>query len=227
MKWFDKTVTELVKTLRKYSLKQWRALGFLLLIYLVPTALFVSIADEVREREHLPFDEPILHAIHGTSSAALDPVVIALTNTGSPFVLPLIVAALAGALLYFKKRRNALTLLVSVGGAALINIVLKALFQRDRPQLWERLVTENSYSFPSGHAMASSALVVTLILIFWNTRWRWWVVAVGVTYMLVIAYTRMYLGVHYPSDILAGWSISIIWVLLVQAIIGRWRRRAV
>lgn len=193
-------------------------------LFVLPVVLFVNLADEVLEHETLPFDEAVLHAIHGMSHTAFDPVVIALTNIGGPLGATIVTAVIALLLLAAKQRRKFLLVVGSVGGATLLNLVLKAVFQRDRPQLWERLVTENSYSFPSGHAMASSALALALIVAFWHTKWRWWVTAGALLYMTGIAFTRMYLGVHYPTDIAAGWLVSAAWVALVSAYVLKWRK---
>jgi undecaprenyl-diphosphatase len=136
---------------------------------------------------------------------------------------------LAGGLtviLWLKRRRYAaLALAAGVGGAAAMNLVLKYLFERTRPDLWTRLVHETSFSFPSGHAMASSALAFSLIVIFWRTRWRWWIIAAGVLYMVTIGFTRLYLGVHYPTDIIGGWVVSMGWVAIVAAVISEYINR--
>ena len=81
-------------------------------------------------------------------------------------------------------------------------------------------MVEHSSWFPSGHAMASSALALSLIVIFWSTKWRWLVLAGAIFYVVIIALTRLYLGVHYPTDILAGWAVSCAWVAIVSVTIG-------
>ncbi|MDF2461379.1 MAG: acid phosphatase, partial [Candidatus Saccharibacteria bacterium] len=113
------------------------------------------------------------------------------------------------------------TVVLSVAGAALLNLLLKASFQRDRPDLWESIVTETSYSFPSGHAMASSALAFSVMLVLWETKWRWLAVAVGTIYFVLVGVSRMYLGVHFPSDVVAGWCVSLAWVGIVHRILRR------
>lgn len=184
--------------------------AFLALI--VPVVVFVELADEVREGEPLPFDREVLLSINSLASPLLDTVSVIATQFGG--VIGVVALTVGGAVLLWgrAKRRMATLLTMGVGGAVLLNLLLKVVFQRDRPQLWERLVTENSYSFPSGHAMASSALALSLIVICWPTRLRWVSVAIAALYMIVIALTRLYLGVHYPSDILAGWAISAAWI---------------
>jgi len=93
------------------------------------------------------------------------------------------------------------------------------LFHRDRPTFWHSLITETGYSFPSGHAMISSALIVGLIVLLWNTKWRITSIIVGGFIVLMIGLSRLYLGVHYPTDVVAGWSAGFIWALLVAMIV--------
>ena len=136
------------------------------------------------------------------------------------------IIGIASAALATKRKYLALLqMLVGVGGAVLLNMLVKGFFARQRPDLWERLVTETSYSFPSGHSMASAALALSVVLITWNTRFRWWVVAAASLYVVTIGFTRLYLGVHYPTDVLAGWSLGAAWVLFVAWIIGGISRR--
>ena len=93
--------------------------------------------------------------------------------------------------------------------------MLKAIFIRPRPEEWTRIVEETNYSFPSGHAMSSAALAFALIVVTWRTRWRWPVVVVMALYTMMIGLTRLYLGVHYPTDIIGGWFVSAAWVAIV------------
>lgn len=181
-------------------------------VLLLPVFAFVKIASEIREGDTLQFDEYILRAINGQASPLLDKVVIVATQFGGLVGVPVLTAGIVIILWVQRMRRMAVLLFTGVSGAVLLNLILKAIFQRDRPHLWERLMTENSYSFPSGHAMASSALAFSLIVIYWPTRWRWPVLVAAGLYMVVIALTRLYLGVHYPTDILGGWAVSAAWI---------------
>ncbi|MDX2240635.1 MAG: phosphatase PAP2 family protein [Leptolyngbyaceae cyanobacterium bins.302] len=76
-----------------------------------------------------------------------------------------------------------------------------------------------SYVFPSGHAMASASFVMVLIVLAWNTRWRWLVLVGGSLFVLAIGWTRIYLGMHYPSDVVAGWLLEIAWSFAVLLVI--------
>jgi len=194
------------------------------LIFLTLIILFLKLAKEVAEKEHMLFDAAFLHWIHSHHNSSLDTIFLFFTTIGNPsFVIP-IVFLIAGYLLYKKYYAQMLLLLFGVGGASAINLILKILFQRDRPALWHTLITETDYSFPSGHAMASSALILCLIIMVWNTKWRLPVLISGVIVIGMIGVSRLYLGVHYPSDVLAGWSISAAWVMAVTWALKRIRQ---
>ncbi len=125
-----------------------------------------------------------------------------------PFDVALVLALLAS-----RRWREGLFAAIATGGSALLNIGAKRLFARDRPGLWESIAPETSYSFPSGHAMGSMTLALTLVLLTWRTRARWWVVAAMAVFVPMVGLSRVYLGVHYPSDILAGWAAASAWVV--------------
>ena len=82
---------------------------------------------------------------------------------------------------------------------------------RERPSFWESITPELTYSFPSGHAIGSATLAGVLVLLAWRGRWRWPVVACVAPLVLLIGFSRVYLGVHFPSDIVAGWAAAIAW----------------
>lgn len=192
-------------------------------LFWIPVGLFLALANAVRSDKPLPGDVPILQALYAIASPALNTLFIVITELGSAvLVIPAIL--LISGLLYKKHRRgDALFLLFSAGGTAAINVVFKLLFARDRPALWEHLVVEHGYSFPSGHAMISSAVAVTAILLLWHTRYRYIALVAGLLYTLLVGLSRLYLGVHYPSDVLAGWIVSFVWVLTLYKVFNRYR----
>ena len=198
--------------------KIWTPLGIAFIIFLAAISLFASIAEGISNHETTAFDDSILLAIHMTSSTALDVLVSLLTEFGG---LIGVVVLTAGAMALFamrRKWRRAAMLGVTVAGASALNLLLKVIFARSRPDLWDHIVTELSYSFPSGHAMASMALAAGLVVATWNTQYRRAALIGGTGYVLIIAFTRLYLGVHYPTDIIAGWCVSIAWALAVKAL---------
>ena len=82
---------------------------------------------------------------------------------------------------------------------------------------WLALAPETTFSFPSGHAMGSMTLATVLVLLAWRTRWRWWVALPMLGFVLMVGLSRVYLGVHYPSDILAGWAAAAAWTVACYA----------
>jgi len=87
--------------------------------------------------------------------------------------------------------------------------------------LWESIAPEITYSFPSAHAMGSMALACVLVLLAWPSRWRWWVAVPAALFVLGVGLSRVYLGVHYPSDILAGWAAALVWTIAVHGLVFR------
>lgn len=198
-------------------------LGVIAVVYVTALFSFVALADEVREQEPLFFDQSTMQAVHTLWNPLLSQIVVATTDLGYVWWVGGVTLAVLVVLAKQRRFRECVFLSIAVGGSALTNLVLKALFQRDRPDLWERLVTENSYSFPSGHAMASASLAATLIVLAWPTRFRWVAVALGALYVTYIGFTRVYLGVHFPSDVVAGWAAAVVWVLTVAFVLYRER----
>lgn len=200
-------------------------LGAAFMLLIVPLAIFAELADDVRDKEPIGFDAAIQAWTHSLSAPWLDVLLALLTQLGGVMAIVVIAAGLVLILLSRGRQRMASIVLFGVGGAAVINTILKLIFERTRPDVWEHLVVEHSYSFPSGHAMASSALALAVIAITWRTRWRWLTLVAGSAYVILIGFSRVYLGVHYPSDIVAGWCISLAWVAMVALIINRYRRQ--
>lgn len=187
-------------------------------VVLVSAAAFI--AREVEEGETKTRDTAILLKINNHSNSVLDVVALSVTYMGNLLTVAIMVALLSGLLARMRKWRAAAQTLFTMGGALLLNAVLKLIFQRDRPELWQLLTHESTYSFPSGHALASAALATLLITLSWKTRFRIPVLIFSIAYTFSIGLSRLYLGVHYPTDVLAGWLIGAAWAVLVGAIIG-------
>lgn len=200
----------------------WGLIG----MFAILVALLVGfgvLAFDVWRHISLPWDTSILRAIHQYATPGRDTVMIMITRVGLWGVVAAdIVVLLILALL--RRWRDALFFALAVGGAGLLNMTIKAVFQRVRPALWVSPAPEQTYSFPSGHAMGSMALVAALGVLAWPTRWRWPAVILGAIFTLAVGLSRMYLGVHYPSDVLAAWAASLVWVLGVSMVV--WRRAA-
>lgn len=184
----------------------------------LPAALawgvFGTMAALVASRGRAPFDNPLLLALHRHTSWFLDALALDFTNIGNTG--PMIIASvlIAVTLSSLGRRRDAWLFALGVGGSMLLTQVIKRIAERPRPDLWPSLRPEHTFSFPSGHAMDTAALAAALFFITPPQRRKWW--ALAPLFALGVGWARMYLGVHFPSDVLAGWSSAVGWVLLVQ-----------
>lgn len=190
-------------------------------LFWTPVIVFAKLASEVIDTQPIALDVTILQWIHAQSTSFLDGLFLLITTIGNvEYILPITVAILVY-LLYKKQKLNALIVFFGVGGAAAANLIIKLIFHRDRPAFWQSAITETGYSFPSGHAMLSSALLLCLIVLLWNTKWRSAAIIGGGVLIALIGLSRLYLGVHYPTDIVAGWSVSLVWIIIVTIIAKR------
>ena len=186
---------------------------------------FVRLAGEVREQETLPFDSSVLMYLNTHSTHFLDGVLPIATDIGGAIGVGALTLLFGGIFIYRREYTRVAILMIAVIGVAALNLILKAVFMRPRPDLWLQLVHETGYSFPSGHAMMSAGFGIALAIILWRSRWRWWGIGFATSYILFVGFSRLYLGVHYPTDIIAGWFVSTAWVLVtvlvVQSRIGQ------
>ncbi|MBW4614953.1 MAG: phosphatase PAP2 family protein [Desmonostoc vinosum HA7617-LM4] len=204
-----------------HIIKTYRASLLLLLIgVFLPLQVFGELAEEVWENEGgFPWDVPILLAIHSTSKPQLDVFASTLTKLGVFWGVFPVASAIAFSLFIRRRWRQFSYLIITLLGSIVINRTAKILLHRVRPHLWESPSPEFDYGFPSGHAMSSMTFVATLVILTWGSRWCWLVAILGGLFVLAIGWTRLYLGVHYPSDILAGWTASIAWATGVSLLI--------
>jgi undecaprenyl-diphosphatase len=197
-----------------------------------------SLTEEVLEGDTDRFDRAVLHWIDARSTPWLDQAALEVTALGDTLVVALVALVAVTLLRLLGRRGYAFLLGLAVGGAAIINPVLKAIFGRDRPRVFEWGVQHGASSdaYPSGHALMSMVTLVTLAFVVHRLSARRWVGAVAMTLAAVvtvsIGLSRLYLGVHYPSDVLAGYVVGFAWAvfcaLAVEALVGLHRpnRRA-
>ncbi len=201
----------------------WLAAGLAFSIFVVWA--FTELADEVVEGESRAFDRAVLLWIHTTFPDWLEGTMRIVTALGDYWVvLPLLAAVIA---LCYRKgwRLSATLLLVSTAGSVVLTTVLKALFRRARPELFDAGYQASFYSFPSGHATVAVGLygMLTLILAYsLRGRARWAVAVSGIIVVLLIGFSRLYLGVHYPTDIVAGYLAALLWLVCVGAVYALW-----
>ena len=195
-------------------------------IILLPLLLFGALAEDVWTRETFRWDSPLLERLHAHATPDFDALMLLASRLGGITVmLPFIIGI--ALLLWWKKRlEQSWFLAFGVGGACAFNIIAKLIFARTRPDLWFSIAPENDYSFPSGHAMLSMAVIASLLFLVW--RWKiaraLQVLATlfGAAFVVWVGLSRLYLGVHFPSDVLAGWCGSLAWVSAVHLL---WARR--
>ncbi|MGB3695111.1 MAG: phosphatase PAP2 family protein [Spirulinaceae cyanobacterium] len=176
---------------------------------------FAEIAEEVLEQETQALDTSILLAIQQIHTPLLNKIVIGITTLGDPFILT-ILSLVFGVFLFWKRKwADAITLVITAVGALGLNFLLKDLFARERPALWDRIIDVSYQSFPSGHAMIS--LVIYGFIGYWLMRrfeaWRNTIAIVASVLVITIGFTRLYLGVHWPTDIVAGYAAGLVWLL--------------
>jgi undecaprenyl-diphosphatase len=198
----------------------WRSLLLVCVGVGLPLFLFEQLAVAIWQHQGgFLWDEPILLAIHDSTTESLDRVVPILTKLGGFKGVTLMTTLLSLWLLWQRRWRSLIYLLTTTVGSGLINRLAKGLLHRVRPSLWESLSPEPDFAFPSGHATASMTFVAALAILTWGTRWSWLVFLGGSSFVVAIAWTRLYLGVHFPSDILAGWLVSIAWAIAISLVI--------
>ena len=217
-------------------LKQKRLLGAAVLVSLLIAAvsfwIFIEVADEVHEGESQYFDEWLLRALRTNHDLAepigpawLPQVARDLTALGSGAVITFIVLIVAGSLALQRKWGTLCLIIVSVSGGALMSETLKTIYSRARPHLVPHLTEVSSLSFPSGHSMISAVMYLTLGALLARTTvdrsMKIYFLGSAVILTFIVGITRIYLGVHFPSDVLAGWCAGIAWALLCS-VIARW-----
>ena len=177
---------------------------------------FLEIADDVLEQETEAIDFTVLKTLQMLHNPLLDRLTIAITYLGDPFWLTCLCLVLAAVLFWQKQRSSAATLTIVVTGGVGLNFLLKDLFSRNRPMLEERLMDVDFYSFPSGHAMISLIAYgfLSYLLINYYDRWQSLIVSIATILIVLIGFSRLYLGVHWFTDVLAGYAAGLVWLLI-------------
>jgi undecaprenyl-diphosphatase len=206
--------------------------GRMLLLFLVlagTTFIFFKLASEVMEGDTMAFDRLVITSLRDAANPAmplgprwLNTAMLDLTAFGGVSGLTVLTMIVAGYLLVAGKKATALFLIAAVASGATLGTLLKLGFERPRPEIVAHLVQVNTTSFPSGHAMNSAVVYLTLGALLARTEPDWrvrtYIVAVAIALTAVIGFSRVYLGVHWPSDVLAGWVVGAIWAVLCSFI---------
>ncbi|RQO36355.1 hypothetical protein DBR37_08560 [Herminiimonas sp. KBW02] len=208
--------TSLVATARtqKLSIKSVMPL----LGVFLPVLLFCALAIDIKNDVGYAFDSSFLLALHAYATPLLNS--IALKVSAAVTALSLLVLAL----LALKRQWHAVMFwLVAVGGSAILNVVVKHVVERHRPALWALAAPETTFSFPSGHAMQAMTLALALVFLLRASRHLRSIMAAASVFVLLVGLCRMYLGLHYPSDIAASLLLSLAWVTSVTMLFDQQR----
>jgi undecaprenyl-diphosphatase len=197
--------------------------------------LFVELADDVLEGDTAAVDETLLLMLR-TADDSTDPLgptwveelARDVTGLGGAAVLTILTLAAAGFLGLQRKRWLALYVLAAVASGVIVSTMLKLGFDRPRPDLVPHGQIVYTSSFPSGHSMLSAVVFLTLGALLArgqrNLRLRAYLIVLAVFLTAVVGVSRVYLGVHWPTDVLAGWTAGAAWALLCWAVAARLRR---
>lgn len=208
----------------------------LLAVVFTGTWAFVELADEIGEEETRAFDEWVLQSLRNPDDSA-DPIGPGwmeeagrdVTALGGLTVLLLVTLGTAGYLFMERKPRAAWLVLAAIVGGVAISFALKSGFDRPRPDLVAHGTRVYTSSFPSAHSMLSAITYLTIgsLMVRLHSRWsvKVYALALAVLLTLAVGASRVYLGVHWPTDVIAGWSGGAAWALLWWVVVRTLQRR--
>jgi undecaprenyl-diphosphatase len=194
------------------TLTSGRLLLVILFGVLLPLYGFGWLTEAVWNRGGLDLDTPALKLTHQHDSPGLDKILISVTQNGDIRMVMFFTVVCAIVLLLWRREQEERFLAHCVVGAAVIIFSVKAGFYRVRPHFFGAVAPEIDLGSPSAHSMGAFVLSLALALIAWPTRWRWPVIFLGSLYAVSVALSRVYLGVHQTSDVLAAWTLALAWV---------------
>ena len=217
----DRTEKPSAELNRKFSLRAFAGsvLGFGFASSVGAMFLFAWLADEVLEGDTQAFDETIRTFVHGLATDSLTTLMQFFTFIGSTACLTTLSFGVVTVFLFKQWKRAAALFTVTMAGAVILNYTLKLSFKRPRPVPFFDTPLPSSYSFPSGHALFSMCFFGILAWLITTRMHRrsvqFFVWTAAVLFILSIGTSRIYLGVHYPSDVIAGYAASLFWVTAV------------
>jgi membrane-associated phospholipid phosphatase len=180
--------------------------------------LFVlaKLIEEVLEQDAFRFDTTFLLWLHQFANPNLDNLMLFITNLGNPSTV-VIVAGVTVLLLWWRHyQEEAKVFVFACLGGLILNTGLKLFFSKPRPELWHRLISETSFSFPSGHALGSVVLYgfIAYELATHYPNFAKVIYSSAIILIAAIGISRLYLGVHWPTDIIAGYGVGFLWLMI-------------
>jgi undecaprenyl-diphosphatase len=197
---------------------------------------FLELAEDIREGDRFSLDRTILLLFRNPADPTdplgpiwLESAVRDITALGGTVVITIVTLSAAGFLLLSGKPGAALYVVVAIAGATLLSFLIKAGIERPRPDLFPHGAPVYTASFPSGHATGAAATYLTLGALLArfqpHRRLKVYLLTLAAILTLLIGLSRLYLGVHWPSDVLAGWTLGASWALLCWLVARQLQRR--
>jgi undecaprenyl-diphosphatase len=193
--------------------------------------LFALLAQAVMNGSTQEFDMKIRNVVHGWASPMLTRAMLGITQLGEPTIVILLGVLVVWRLWVAGRPRAAVLLAIAAAGAQACDQALKYSFARPRPSVFFGFAQPHTYSFPSGHSVESCcfygvlAAILTAATPSYPRKAAIWIAASAIT--LAVGISRIYLGVHYPTDVLGGYTVAIIWAAVVHSGYLIWMRRRV
>ena len=209
--------------------KQNRALiaGFMAAVFCI--LVFGFLASQVARHATIQFDATVRDAIHSVAGPRLTYAMRGITHLGEPTVIVSVAVLLLWVLVRQKRTHAATLLVIAVIGAVSLDEILKLVFRRARPEAFFNYPEPITYSFPSGHSVAACCFYGSVAAIFTvrmkSRRRRVATWAIAGTIALLVGISRIYLGVHYPTDVVAGYATAVVWVSTVRIGYELWLKR--
>ena len=205
--WRDRVnpkITTLIATVGIFGL-----LSCLSIIYIV-----AQLSDDVLDREAFAFDKTVLLWIHSFASPTGDRLMHSITTLNNPDFVSIVAGITLILLLWQRCYPEAKAFVIDCAGGVILSYGLKSVFGKTRPDLWESAIKEVSFSYPSGHALGSTVLYGFLAYLFATRfpKFSWLIYLLAVLLIGAIGLSRLYLGVHWPTDIIGGYGIGFLWL---------------
>ena len=188
------------------------------IIFTICLYIFIRLSTDLIEKKPFLFDQKVINIVRSYSSPAMDGFMLFMTDMGSKFMLGLLLVI--SMIWLFVKRKDVWGIrlyFIIVAGGGLLNLLLKNFFERERPNV-NRIIEADGFSFPSGHSMGSMTYYGFFVyLVLRSKRKPLSKLGLGILLCLVILFigiSRIYLGVHYPSDVLAGFVAGSVWLVI-------------
>jgi undecaprenyl-diphosphatase len=187
--------------------------------------VFIAVTQEaIVEHEVWSLDRTMLIGIARWRTPTMTGAMVDVTALGSPTIVASFAVIVFASLVAMRDRRGAVQVAIASAGAWLLTVVTKGIIERQRPTIVAHLVEISGTSYPSGHSLSAAALYLTFALVAVGhmraATSRVVVIVSALTLVSMVGFSRVYLGVHYPSDVIAGVALGIAWALILAAVIG-------